>query len=166
MRQFAIYQYCRTLATYNHGKSMINEMLSQTFINHNSGVYEEIVRNIVAEEVDKQVSIAGIINSCDELVDSIEDLDIAIIRCNTTKKLITSDMPVIVMNPFCIGKAGMANVGIIIMFPISPKILVVIYDGKIYQSCKGDIIISNDSDVEKLICIRLLVQKNVFFLKM
>ncbi len=150
LKQFAIYQYCRTLATYNHGKRMMSEMLSQTFINNNPGVDEEIVREIVTKKVDKQVNVADVINSCDELVDLIEDLDIAIIRCNTSKKLITSDMPVIVMNPFCVGKAGMANVGIVILFPISPEILIVIYDGKIYQNCKGDVVISNDSDVEKI----------------
>lgn len=150
LKQFAIYQYCRTLATYNHGKHMMSEILSQTFINNNPGVDEETVRDIITKKVDKQVCVADVINSCDELVDLIEDLDMTIVKCNTSKKLITSDMPVIVMNPFCVDKAGMANVGIVILYPISPEILVVIYDGKVYQGCIGDIVINNDSDVEKI----------------
>ena len=150
LKQFAIYQYHRTLASYKYGTRMMSEILSQPIINNNPELDENIIKSMVNKKVEEEISVADIISCCDEEVDIIEDLDLAIVKNDTAKKFITSDMPVIVINPFCIQKAGIANVGIVIMFPISPELLVLIYDGKIYKNCKNGMAIVDENEIEKI----------------
>lgn len=151
IKQFAIFQYCRTLAMYNYSKETMAEILISGIHNKIPDTKEDIVRKLVDKKIEDEIHVADIIEICDKLVEEIDDLDISIIKFNTTNKLITSDMPVIVMNPFCKNKeAGFANVGVVILFPVSPNVVVVIYDKKIYNNCNSYMIISNEQDVINL----------------
>lgn len=72
------------------------------------------------------------------LVNKIDDLELIIIQYNNEKqKLISSDNPVIFYNPFNKRSLGLVNAGLIIIFPISPKKLIVIFDSKMYSKYKG-----------------------------
>lgn len=150
IKQFAIFQYSRTLAIYNYTKGMMYEMLEEHIKNSMPDVDDEKLRELVNKKVENETHISIIIKICDEIVKVINDLDLAIIKFNTTKKLITSDMPIITLNPFCPDKAGFANVGIVILFPVSPEVMVIIYDGKIYKKCNPYMIINNEQEVINL----------------
>lgn len=150
VKEFAIFQYSRTLAMYNYSKNMMSEIVHKNIVNRFPNVNEEVIMGLVSEKIEKEVSISDIINICDGLVQEIDDLSISIIKFNTNQKLITSDMPVIRINPFCSDKAGFLMVGVIIFFPISPEIIVMIYDSKIYKNCDKYMIISNEQDVINL----------------
>ncbi len=58
-------------------------------------------------------------------------------------------MPVIVINPFCSDKIGLSKVGVIIFFPISPEVMVVFYDGKIYDN-KKYMVVTDEQEVLNL----------------
>lgn len=150
IKQFAIFQYSRTLAIYNYSKDMMAEMLQKGIINRTPDIKEEIVKELVDEKIENEVCVSDIISVCDNIVQKIDDLDVSIIKFNTTKKLITSDMPIITMNPFCPSKVGFANMGIVILFPVSPEVMVAIYDGKIYREFKPYMTISNEEEVVNL----------------
>lgn len=150
IKEFAIFQYCRTLAMYNYTKDMIVEIEHRLITDKFPDADEEVIRELVSKKIEKKEMIADTINMCEELVEEINDLSISIIKFDTTKKLITSDMPVIGINPFDSSKVGFSVVGIVIFFPISPDIMVMIYDSKIYENCANYMTISNEQDVINL----------------
>lgn len=150
IKEFAVFQYCRTLGTYNYQKDMMSEMLQKLVSYEVHDVDDEIVRSMVNEKVQNEWCTSDIIDMCDSLVESIDDLNISIIRFDTTSKLITSDMPIIIINPFCPDTVGLETVGIVILFPVSPNVIVVIYDGKIYNSCRPYMVIDKEEDVINL----------------
>lgn len=149
IKDFVIYQYGRTLAMFKFGKIILEEMITAHLCNTTSVISEKIIRNMVDENVDNEIDTSDIIQCCDEIVGTIGDLKVSIIRYESKEKLITSDMPIILMNPFCVGKAGLSNVGVIIFFPVSPDTLIVISDSKIY-SIEKFIRSDNENDVINL----------------
>lgn len=150
IKEFAVFQYCRTVAMENYTKGTMSEILQNCIRNNGYDVKEEIVKKFIDKKFQDKVLLASILKDCNELAHIIDDLDISIIKFNTIKKLIISDMPVIIMNPFCHGKAGFGNVGIVILFPVSPERMIMIYDGKIYNNCNQYMTISNEQEVIKL----------------
>ena len=60
----------------------------------------------------------------------IEDLKLLIINYDTQGELISSDVPVIALNPFHPPSTGWGCMGLILFFPVAPNKLVVLYDSK------------------------------------
>lgn len=149
IKNFAIYQYERTLAIYKHHKDMMSEILATHFHNNIPILDEAKIRQITDEKLENEINAAQAVEICNKMLDVIDDLQLSIIRYETKEKLITSDMPIIMMNPFCPSKAGMSNVGVMIFFPISNNTLAVIFDKKIYRLDKF-IKLCNEKDVENL----------------
>lgn len=150
LKEFGVYQYGRTLAMFNYNKQAVSDMLTDAFRNFNPGVDSEIIRERVDDKVQNEMSAAQIVELSDELVKELDDLKVAVIEFDTQGKLITSDMPVIMTNPFSINNAGMANVGVVMMYPISDKVLIIIFDSKIYTSFKQYMKDNNEEDVASL----------------
>lgn len=150
IKEFAIFQYCRTLAMHNYNKDMISEIQQGLLTDKFPDADKEVMRELVSEKIEKEVMIADTIEMCEEFVEEINDLSISIIKFDTTEKLITSDMPVIMINPFDSSKVGFSVVGIVIFFPISPDIIVMIYDSKIYKNFDNYMTISHEQDVINL----------------
>lgn len=125
IKQFAIFQYCRTLATYNYNNKMLNAMIEVGL--NNRGDY-------TTEKDRKMIEVEDLINLCDDIINLTDDLEVSIVKNTTENKFITSDMPIIVMNPFLRDITGFTSAGIMIMFPISPKVMVIIYDSKMYKN--------------------------------
>lgn len=150
IKQFAVYQYCRTLASYNYNKDLLSEMYAEFICPKVPSISKEIVKKLVENRIENETNGSDLVYSCDELTQEIEDLDIGLIRYNTERKLITSDMPVIVINPFCQDMIGFSNAGIVIFFPLSPELLVVFYDNKIYNNIKRYMVVNNEQEVLNL----------------
>lgn len=146
IKEFAVFQYCRTSAMYNHTKNTMSEFID----NINLYKSRNVLREPISEEIENKLSIQDIISECDHLLGRIDDLKISLVKFNTEKKLITSDMPILIINPFNPEKVGVAMVGVIILFPVSPEKLVMIYDDKIYTDCNNFMIINNEEDVINL----------------
>lgn len=150
LKEFGVYQYGRTLAMFNYNKQAVSDMLAGSFSNFNPNIDSEIIRDKVDDKVQNEMSVSQIVEISNELVEELDDLEVMVVEFDTQGKLITSDMPVIMTNPFSIDKAGMANVGVVMMYPISAKVLIVIYDSKIYISFNQYIKNCNEEDIVNL----------------
>lgn len=151
IKEFAVYQFCRTMATHNFVKASAEELLTVHITkSFHFDPGDEIVRNMVKEKVEDEITPSLLIENCNDLVFELDDLGIAVIRFNTRESLITSDMPVLALNPFGVSGVGMAMVGVFIIIPIAPHVAVAIYDKKVYLKCRPYMEIANDNDVINL----------------
>lgn len=150
IKEFATFQHCRTLAMYNHNKNIMKEVMEKIIPKGISEYEKNMLKEQISEKVENELSTLDMINSCEHFIKIMDDLKISLIQFNTEKKLITSDMPIIIINPFSPSQVGIAMIGIIILFPVSPDKLVMIYDDKVYTECKNFMIISNEEDVINL----------------
>lgn len=100
------------------------------------------------------------------------DLEWKLLRATGTHEFITSDNPVVYYNQFFTfrksgSNTGLASKGLQIFFPVSPKHLVVLYDGKVYGvgSKKSDVVdVSDARDVEQLNRLQFIsALENVYF---
>lgn len=100
------------------------------------------------------------------------DLEWKLLRATGTHEFITSDNPVVYFNQFFSfrklgSNTGLASKGLQIFFPVSPKHLVVLYDGKVYGvgSKKCDVVdVSDARDMEQLNRLQFIsALENVYF---
>ena len=150
LKEFGVYQYGRTLAMFNYNKQAISDILTDSFSNFNPHVDSEMIREKVDDTIQNEMFASQIVELSNEVVNELNDLGVTVIEFETQGKLITSDMPVVMTNPFSIDNAGMANVGVVMMYPISEKVLILIYDSKIYTSLKQYMKDDNEEDVVSL----------------
>ncbi len=102
----------------------------------------------------------------EELLNNIDDLEFLIIQYdNKIHKLISSDNPVIFYNPFYYRAIGLMNAGLIVLLPISPNKLIVIFDAKMYKRYKGKKIVrlTNENEVKILNTFQLIVAKDIVY---
>lgn len=149
IKEFLIYQYIRTSSSLNYAKDVAKEVITD----HISNVFDlpksdAVLQQLVVEKVNKDIHAEDLVGEANQLLHELDDLCISVIHFNTTKKLITSDTPVIPLNPFSFKGAGFATVGIIILLPISPEKLIAVYDSKIYPSMQPYMNCTDESDVE------------------
>jgi len=145
IREFIVYQHFRTYAIVKHANSSIQELVSIIESSY------EAEKNIKDNELNAvQMQSADLVEICDKIAISLHDLKISIVECTTIQKFITSDVPVIVLNPFCPSLSSMVGVGTFIIVPISLTKLVVLYDSKVYLKCSSYMIIDDEEVVKTL----------------
>lgn len=137
LKQFAVYQRQRTLAEGNYRKEeKISELkeLARLYCVHKNIAYdnqqEEKFMKIAKDGVDP-IEILKIALDAEEL---IEDLELKIICYKTTNKLVSSDVPVILINRFEEHAIGYSCMGLILFFPVGNDKMVVIYDRGMYAA--------------------------------
>lgn len=151
LKTFAVYQYSRTNGAVKHTKEMAREIMF-TLVNEEYPQYEEyteLIKEAINKRVAETIHPDFHVEMAVELGKEIDDLAFKVIKNNSDVPFITSDVPVIVMNPLA-GKqgGGLAQIGIVMMFPISEWHLVMIYDGKIYHNVKSEI--SDTEEIQKI----------------
>ena len=134
LKKFIIWQYARTYSYYDHTNESLSELLNTINLNH---------KNI-------NLPMSKIIENFSSNIKLINDLKIAIIKFQTKNILITSDNPVLNLNFFTPKNCGFANIGCLLMLPISPNILAILYDSKFYKVDNNFIISTNANDVVSL----------------
>lgn len=142
IKEFAIYQYLRTPAMLDHMQKMMDAV--------NQELFQQMGLDKGDSPVKLKAEIVDIIEAGEELLREIKDLSVAVVRFNTLNKLITSDMPIIVMNPFTPDSVGLANIGVVIMFPVAVDVLVIIYDNKVYSKILPYSESCDEKDVEAI----------------
>lgn len=137
IKTFAIYQYSRTRSTLNYFQKITNEL-------------SEAINSIECTSTsdNREISSTMLLKHCPELIKDILDLSICKIINRSEKAFITSDMPIITINPFANNSYGMSNVGIVLLFPISEKMMIGIYDRKVYSKIASSVFIYDESDVD------------------
>ena len=144
MKEFVLYQRYRTTRNtenlLNMGWSSAKTCIEMEFDNKRKKLPESILNQIQNqfEQRYRTMILQQALDVTSHLVNKIDDLELIIIQYNNEKqKLISSDNPVIFYNPFNKRSLGLVNAGLIIIFPISPKKLIVIFDSKMYSKYKG-----------------------------
>ena len=172
MKEFVLYQRYRTTRNtenllnmeWSRAKTYIEmefdnkrKKLPESILNQIQNQFEQRYRTMIPQQA---------LDVTSYLLNKIDDLELIIIQYNNEKqKLISSDNPVIFYNPFNKRSLGLVNAGLIIIFPISPKKLIVIFDSKMYQKYKGKKIVNlnNENEVKKLNALQLIVAKDIVY---
>ena len=134
IREFVIYQICRTKAMLSHNREMVNSMI-KWILKQEIGVIanEEGVKELIENKIQNEITPELGLSSVKEIIPTISDLKMQVITNETEMKLITSDVPIIIINPLVIYRAGLRSVGDTIFFPISPQKIIFFYDAKLFD---------------------------------
>ncbi len=141
LKEFAIFQKGRTVDQVEKQIDINAEMVFQQMkmiIDHDKTIndkekYYVEAKNRALESTKQNMTPNALLDIFEKIVDTIEDLSFTHLQFQTKEKLISSDNPIIMLNTFT-NNVGFGNIGLIIMFPISPNDLIIFYDDKIY--CK------------------------------
>ena len=129
IREFVVYQIGRTKAMLLHNKeigtSFVKGILKQSFGKTIDG---EALEDFIDNEITPELGLA----IAKKEIPTIQDLKMKVITNETEMSFITSDVPVIVVNPWRISSAGLCMIGEVIFFPISPRKMIFFYDAKFY----------------------------------
>lgn len=102
------------------------------------------------------------------------DLNARLVINNTQEEFITSDCPIIKINPFLSfldegNYTGLGNIGLMILFPISPKKMIILFDSKTYRlgsDSKHIIHIQNSHDVSQINIMQMAsCENNIYYRK-
>ena len=151
IKEFALYQLQRTVASNEHFCKQKEEFIREyvKVICKKRGIpFGEIAEALCKERAQRDFSPADWLELADEFIPYIQDLKLLIIEYTTKQELITSDVPVIAINPFHLPSIGYACMGLIILFPISSNKLVVLYDAKMYPKYKDLMYIESKDENE------------------
>lgn len=139
IRDFTIYQISRTKGMLNHSQEMVETILTDILYNENRHLDKEILRDMVAQKVESEITPEFNLNLVKESVSVIEDLKIIVLTNKTDIPFYLSDVPVVVTNPFGVHRAGLSSIGTIIFFPISQNKMISIYDSRMYGEIEENI---------------------------
>jgi len=130
IKEFIVAQRARTPRMIDWQKENLRRQeyeLAKMFLK--STYLTENEKKIIDSKYDKQneENAKKIMRSVSFRSKYISDLELLLVHFNSNEKLILSDDPVILLNPF-LHSSGLLNIGIIILLPISPKDLIVLRD--------------------------------------
>lgn len=135
IKEFIMWQFARTLGNFNHEQ--------QSFFELAEDLPKSYQQNL-------KIDIDFVLDTFKNFINIIDDLNILIIQFDTTNKLITSDDPVININPLTPDDCGFGNIGAVLLLPVSSNKLLLLYDSKIYNIKEKYIISTNENDVDIL----------------
>ena len=170
LKRFALYQRQRTLAEENFSKQIRKELLieqAKQICAEKGWEFDATAELICEQKANDSVAPAENLQFADQFIDSIEDLCVTIINYKSKYRLISSDVPVVSINPFHQPTIGYGCMGLIMLYPISPHQLIVIYDGKMYPKYKGKqyVELCNDNEVINLNALQLISAEKILFTK-
>lgn len=154
IKEFAIFQKQRTLGSLENFNTSIKEILENTVMfglekkAYDIQKYKNLIDDKCQEEANDAIDTSFMLDMAKNTIQLIDDLSFLHIKYNTNKKLISSDNPIIVINPYLKYNFGFSMIGLIFLFPISPKDLVVLYDHKIYSKYSDAKYIENSNQSE------------------
>lgn len=169
LKRFALYQRQRTMAEENYSKKIRKELLveySKCICADKGWKYEEdVIEKICAERANESIAPAETLQFAEQYLNSIKDLSVVIIEYKTKLELFSSDVPVISINPFYQQNIGYGCMGLIMLFPVSPHHLIVLYDRKMYPKFKGKtyVELSNEKEVLNLNILQLISAEKILF---
>ena len=149
LKEFVLYQRQRTSEENNQSREQREFILkeyAQTLYLYKGWEFDEKAASLCKKRAEEDVTPAESLEMASKLVKYIDDLDILIIRYKTDKYLITSDSPVIVLNPFLEFQGfGFGNIGIAFLMPLSPDHLLVVYDGTLYSTFSDKLFVESNN---------------------
>ena len=135
LKEFIVYQLIRTRGQNQHiTKECLADVLHTTCRRLGILAYKDhpvVMKEAakVTENVNRPEEWLSYIKSRARIVD---DLSVLIVNYDTPNALISSDNPVIIFNSFVKDALHLSYMGIVMVCPISPSRLLVLYDSKLY----------------------------------
>lgn len=169
LKKFALYQRQRTLAEEMHNIQTRKEIMvvqAKMYLENKGIEYDDkIVEEICSEYVSEKITPAETLQFSNEYLNEISDLNVVIIEYQTQQELFSSDAPVVSINPFHQPSIGYACMGLIMLFPISPHMIVVIFDKKMYPLYKEKqyVTLCNENEVLNLNILQLISAEKILF---
>lgn len=135
LREFVIYQRSRTVANNEYmrrQKKATVKAVAEMHFEKTGRVYKDDVLDRAIEiYLDEHSTIpVDSLEMASTVKSAISDMDFSII--DFEERLVTSDNPIIMINPFTKHTIGLGNIGLIIFFPITPYQLAVFFDKKLF----------------------------------
>lgn len=116
---------------------------------------------------------AALISAMPKCARAMLDLGMMLVVPPAAREFITSDHPLILYNAYCeippvgrLGGNGVVCIGAQLFMPLSPRLLLVLYDGKIYTTRRpGDLHTATERDVDTINFLQAVFAKeNVYYL--
>lgn len=123
IKEFVLYQIVRTKAMLSHNREMATTMM-EGILKKEFGdiVDDDNVKEYLANKIQNEITPEFGLSIVKEVMPTIRDLETKIISNETETKFITSDVPIIIINPLGIHNAGLDSIGEVVFFSyISPK---------------------------------------------
>lgn len=148
-------------------------------------MYDMMMKNVLGEQITREtgVDLDGFIIGVQDpgkysasihlqFYPVVLDLGYKLIRNGTKKDFITSDVPVVKINPFMSflkfgSQTGLGSKGLLIFYPISPHKLILFFDKEVYRigsdsKCVVDVV--SERDVEQMNLVQAAAcYENVYF---
>lgn len=169
IKEFAVYQKQRTLAETEYGKQERVQMYierGKSICAHKGIIFDDKIKNVCIEKATEHLPTpSDTLTLVDTILPLISDLKLLVIHYDTQSSLISSDVPIININPFCPFQIGFGCMGLIILFPISPQLLLVLYDSKMYPKYSNTqyITLYNEREVHHLNTLQLISAEKILF---
>jgi len=165
LKQFSVYQYNRTVAREQFNITSYKENLRETakVILKRDEITDEEFGDFLEQKAKEMTSPEKTLEMVASIEELIEDLEVKVIDCISETKLISSDAPVICINPFEPHGVGFGCMGLIIFFPVSDSKLVVIYDKKMYKSNSNIFVISDKQEIYNLNAYQYISAERIIF---
>lgn len=168
LKEFALFQRQRTVAESEYRKQeqtdILIECMQMICANH-SLIFDKEAENPCIKKAQSMHIPSQNLELASQFLTSIDDLDLLILHYNTKRSLISSDVPVVAINPFHPPSIGYCCMGLILLFPLSPHHLVVLYDAKMYPRFKNISYAecNDENEVSNLNTLQLLSAEEILF---
>lgn len=175
LKEFAVFQYGRTLfqlkQQVDSSAKIVYEMLKMVLANqgNDDSLSLNVAQQLSEKKAEEMTSPAKLLDIFEKIVIEISDLEFKHISFKTKNKLISSDNPIVVINPFLKTNIGFGIIGLVILFPISPEDVCILYDSKIYDkiskisnTCKNDYIVKMLNSLIFVNAYSMLYSKDLF----
>lgn len=139
VREFTGYQIIRTKAMLDHNQDMATTMLTDILHNRTSDLDKSVIKEIVEKKIESEITSEYNLDLVKDTLSIIDDLKMDILENKTDITFFISDVPVIIVNPLGVHRAGLGSIGTVVFFPISQKKMVMFYDSKLYGKIKEEI---------------------------
>lgn len=147
VREFVAYQVSRTKAMLNHNQDMVATIMENIISAENTSWDKSVVKEVVKKRVEKEITSEYSLSLVKNVLPIINDLEMGVLENKTEIAFFTSDVPVIIVNPLGVHRAGLADIGTVIFFPTSQRKMVMFYDSKFYGKIVEEIQDSECVDV-------------------
>lgn len=169
LKKFALYQRQRTLAEEAHNVQARKEIMivqAKMYLENKGIKYnDEIVEEFCNKYANENMAPEEVLQFSNEYLNEILDLKVVVIEYKTKQELFSSDAPVVSINPFHQPSIGYGCMGLIMLFPISPHMIVVIFDKKMYPLYKEKqyVTLYNENEVFNLNILQLISAEKILF---
>lgn len=160
--EFVVAQYLRTPAIAQRMDAASRKLFS--FMTSDMPVEEQV--KVLSELIEPDQMPIFNLSMVAQVVEHIKDLKLVVVS-HSEDVFITSDNPVYFYNQYCEqvqgqGKSGARQRGLQIFMPLSPRDYMILYDGKVYDCVKNQII--SVSDIDALNNIQVIsAEANLYF---